>query len=779
MREFIHQSSFNIRFVINNIARKTALCEILSLLILSIFCIEGVKGQNYDLKDYKFSTDVGELTNPLVGGFSAPQLNKMDFNQDGIEDLLVFDRRGNVARSFINSGEIGSEAYTYAPRFQKLLPPLKGFVRIADYNGDNIPDVFTGPQDTGGSIAVYTGGYDGQNLFFDLVEVDDSIFPFDVLTVPSNGGFTNVYNSLIDVPAIVDIDNDGDLDILSFDAGGSYVAYYRNVAIEEGLDLSNLKYVLEDFCWGKFKEGGLDSSIFLSDNRNDCAEELVSEKEDVSRGGNVHAGSTVEVFDYQADGDYDLLLGDLTSNSLVLVINEPEGESAFATEFIAQFPADDIPVDLYVFPSSWILDVDNDGDEDLVVCPNEQSDGANIRNFWYYENISDTPVHDFQLIEKDFLNNTSIDLGTDSNPCFLDYNQDGLLDLLVGTSGEYDDSGQEIRVSMYLYENVGTMDIPSYSLVDDDWLKYSDNTMFSLNPAPAVGDLDGDGDDDIIVGDNNGFLFYYENIAGPNNPYEFAQAVYQFMDLDVGQHVHPYIFDYNQDGLGDLFIGEKNTNSSEFGFGSVNYFQNMGSIGEPLFDRTITSDPNTLTFGLIKTVEEGFQDASTAPVVFELADRLLVLCGTESGKLKLFEANYDNPNAEFELIDEFLGSIVEGEETSVDLADIDNDGYLEIAVGNKRGGIAIYNTTLDLDGTVSTSMIEEKVEFKIYPNPTNKMLSVESDSSIELIEIFDVHGKKVFETRSASFNISELTPGAYSLIGTFIDGVNSQLLIIY
>lgn len=778
MKKSSHQLSFNIRIAKSNIIRKAAICEILCLLILSLVSKVDVYAQNYDLKNYKVTTDVGELTNPMVGGFSAPQLNKIDFNQDGIEDLLVFDRRGNVARTFINSGEIGSEAYTYAPRFQKLLPPVKGFVRIVDYNADGIPDVFTGPQDSAGSIAVYTGKFDGQNLSFQLYEVDDSIFPFDVLTIPSNDSFTNIYNSPIDVPAIVDLDKDGDIDILSFDAGGSFVAYYRNVAIEEGLDLNNLKYVLEDVCWGKFKEGGLDNSIFLGDSTDDCAEGLVKDKEDVNRGGSVHAGSTVEVFDYQGDGDYDLLIGDLTSNSLVLVINDPIDETAFATEYIAEFPAEDIPVDLYVFVSAWILDIDNDGDEDLVVCPNEQSDGANVSNFWYYENISDTPEHDFQLIEKDFLNKTTIDLGTDSNPCFLDYNQDGLMDLVVGTSGEYNNSGLETKVSLYLFENVGTGDLPAYNLVDDDWLKYSDNTMFSLNPAPSIGDLDGDGDDDLIIGDSNGFLFYYQNTAGPNNPYEFAQAIYQFMDLDVGQHVHPYIFDYNKDGLGDLFIGEKNTNSSEFGFGSINYFQNIGTIGEPIFDRTITTDPNTLTFGLIRTVDEGVQDASTAPVIFELANKLFVACGSESGKIKLFEANYDNPNEEFELIDDFLGSIVEGEETSIDLADIDNDGYLEISVGNKRGGIAFYNTTLSMDGTVNTTQLNQVESFKIFPNPANKLISIESDSSLEFIEIIDVHGKKVLQSNSINIDVSDLNPGVYTLIGTFENGVNSQLLII-
>jgi len=764
--------------VISNIIRKAAFSEILCLLILILGPSQWLGAQNYDLKDYTVTSSGIEFENPMVGGFSAPQLNKIDFNQDGIDDLLVFDRRGDIARSFLHSGNLGTTEYTYAPRFQKMLPPISKFVKIVDYNQDGVPDIFTGPRDTGGNIAVYTGGLDGNRLTFTLYEVDDDLFPFDILTVLSNGAYTNVYNSIVDIPEIVDIDSDGDMDILSFEAGGSYIKFYKNMVIEEGLGLDTFKFQVADNCWGKFMEGGLDNSIFLGDNHFDCAEGLVGPTSAVSRGG-AHAGSTIESFDYEADGDYDLLIGDLTSNSIVLIINDPISDTAFVTDFVAEYPSDDIPVDLNVFVSAWVLDIDNDGDEDFVACPNEESGGANIKNFWYYENISDTPVHDFQLIQKDLLNNTNIDLGTDANPVFLDYNQDGLIDLLIGTTGEYDASGQAVKVSMWLYENVGTIDLPAYNLVDDDWLKYSDNTMFSNNPTPAIGDLDGDGDDDLIVGDNNGFLYYYQNTAGPNNPYEFAQAIYKFMDIDVGQNVQPYIFDYNQDGMGDLFIGERSVNTTGFGPGNINYFQNMGSIGDPFFDMDLVTEPNTLTFGLINTQLPFVLHGSSAPVIFDLGGRLLILCGTETGDLRLYEGNYDDPNSEFVLLDEQLGGIIEGEETSIDLADIDSDDYLEVVVGNKRGGIAIYNTTLHVNGSVNTIDLDKPIGFDFYPNPSNTSISIESQSVPKLLEVYDIHGKKLIATESTTIDVSFLIPGTYTVKGTFAEGQLTKILIVH
>jgi hypothetical protein len=58
---------------------------------------------------------------------------------------------------------------------------------------------------------------------------------------------------------------------------------------------------------------------------------------------------------------------------------------------------------------------------------------------------------------------------------------------------------------------------------------------------------------------------------------------------------------------------------------------------------------------------------------------------------------------------------------------------------------------------------------KIYPNPTNGELKIESNGSkIELIEIFDMTGKKVYANRinqqnTVVINISHLPAGLYYL----------------
>ena len=742
--------------VSSNIIRKETIKKILLFFIsVCIFSLTA-NGQNFDLRNYTVLFEGQTLENPFTGGYTAAQLNEIDFNMDGQMDLLVFDRRGNVAVPYVHDGVVGSTNYRHEPKYLFGLPPMESFVRVRDYNQDGVPDIFTCPTEVGGSIALYTGSWDGERLRFDLYTVDN--WPFNILLVTANGAPTNIYVGPGDVPEIADIDYDGDLDILSFDSGGSFVNFYQNMAIERNLGLDTFDFIFGDFCWGKFKEGGFDGTLFLSDDINECAEEFAPDIDFDER----HAGSAISVFDYQCDDDFDMLLGDLLGRNIVLAINEPVNEVDYISDAITNFPISD-PVDMHVFLAPWLLDVDHDGDLDMVVCPNDESNVENVSNLHYYENDLVGCNDQFLLRQKDFLNEKSIDLGTDASPAFLDFNADGLIDILVGTSGENNSSGQIVDVSLVLFQNIGDAENPAYSMIDDDFLDFSINSDFSTDPTPTVGDLDGDGDDDLIVGDSQGKLYYYENTAGPGNAAIFAQAVYPYGDIDVGSIVEPYIFDYNDDGLGDLFIGEKASNSNE-GIGNVNYFENIGEIGAPEFNVDVLAGNNTPTFGYIDTKTVG-TSGNSAPCPFYAGDKLYLMCGTHDGFLQLYDCDPEDPNVTCDTIDLEFGNIYEGDQTSIDLDDIDADGFLEIVVGNKRGGFAIYNTIINLDGTISN--IEESLvaqtEVKIYPNPSTDVLYVESDFEISDYNVSNIYGKRIFggSLKNNKLNIANLPQGVY------------------
>jgi len=745
--------------VSSNITRIAAFQKILFSFILIYLFSLSANGQNYDLKPYEFEIEGEVLSNPMTGGFTGAQVNEIDLNMDGQPDLMVFDRRGDLARTFFHDGVPGSLNYRHDPFYEATLPPLMKFVKVADYNGDGVPDIFTAAASTGG-ISVYTGSWDGTRIRYSLYK--NGNFQHDVLTVFAGNGNTQVYVGTLDVPEIVDVDNDGDLDVLSFEVGGSFLTYYKNMALENELGLDTFDFILGDFCWGKFAEGGTDGTIFLSDSVNSCSDGFLQDNSfDFDER---HAGSTIESFDYECDGDLDLLIGDLVSPRLVLIINEPQNGVDFAVDHVAEFPEND-PIDLYVFPSSWVLDIDHDGDLDIVACPNEDSGAINVKNFYLYENTGNGCNTEFEFKQDDFLNNTSIDLGTDSNPTFLDYNQDGLIDILVGTTGEHNETGQPEKVALVLFENNGDINTPRYTLVDDDYLDFSINTTFSENPTPATGDINGDGVDDLIVSDVAGDLYYFENTASLGETYTFAQAVYPYMNLDPGGSIHPYIYDYNQDGLGDIFLGEKGNNTNVNGLGSINYAQNMGTVGNAFFESNIDTLNNTPTFNYVNAVGASASSIYAAPVIFKAGERLLGLVGTDQGCIQLWELVEGDVDAPATKLSSCLGEIEEGTQTSLDIAEIDNDGFFEIVVGNKRGGLAIYNTIIQTNGTIShvEEEYDHRIDINLFPNPAYDILNIGTDLNLSNYKVLNIFGQVIEQSvlKDNQVPIYQLPSGVY------------------
>src|SRR5690606_38369054 len=112
-----------------------------------------------------------------------------------------------------------------------------------------------------------------------------------------------------------------------------------------------------------------------------------------------------------------------------------------------------------------------------------------------------------------------------------------------------------------------------------------------LRLAPTAGDLDSDGDIDIMVGDFYGKLYYFENTAGEGNPLVFNNRIYEYADLNVANNAKPALDDINGDGLTDIILGKLNND--------MNYVQNIGSAGNPMFSNSLSSPPNQRNLGKI------------------------------------------------------------------------------------------------------------------------------------------------------------------------------------
>ena len=757
----------------NPISYKSILLAIFMVLVTA-----SLHAQNFNAKKAEVHKDGKSLKYPFSGGFDAPQFNEIDLDLDGVNDLVAFDRSGNVIVPFKYTGLGNEVVYEYAPKYVHNFPVLINWVLMRDYNNDGIKDLFVCPVEAPPSgIEVYTGKIEGGKLAFELKEFDEG--EFNILYYLFGGKYYNIYVSLNDIPEIIDVEGDGDLDILTFDPDGSYMYYYKNTAVEDGLGLDEFHFVLEEVCWGRFYEGGFDETIDLSTDPSKCYVPFTNEEEETR-----HSGSTVSAFDQNNDGDMELIIGDLTFNGLSYLENGGSPESAWVNEIDQSFPVYDVPASMPLFLCSFHIDLDKDGDNDMLACPNNKFGAENLNNVWYYNNLGNAEDVKFEFHSNDLFAKDMIDLGTGSAPCFIDYNADGLFDLLVGNLGFSPTGVLEARLQ--LYENIGTASVPSFELVDPDYLTFSNYQSEYFYFSPTVGDLDNDGDDDLLVGTQTGYLIYLENIGGIGESYVFDTPVFKYMNIKVGENTHPSIVDLNKDGLSDLVIGERNGNQNiGGGIGSLNYLQNVGSIGNPMFVSDPQIMPNTNTLGLVNTTDIDVLDYSGAPVFVELDnDSLVLISGSESGRIKLYKGIEGNFYDSFEKLENNFGNFRIGLRSTPALADIDNDGFYELVTGNNRGGLNYFNTIIHQSGTISNIAEINHDALKIYPNPSTGILNLEWDHlakrAVQVVSIDGIILQNIFvENKNLVLNMENYAPGIYIIRTQNSNNWQSNRVVVY
>ncbi len=676
--------------------------------------------QNHQ-NNLKMVIDGDTLPSAWAGGMNSPQFSELDLDLDGKMDMMVFDREDNSFATYLNVGSPGNRAYKYAPKYEEAFVECNctDWALAVDYNCDGLLDIVCGANSY---IQAYKQVEKNQGIFF-LSDYSYLNSTFE------NGFYLWIFSARVDLPAVVDFDDDGDMDILNWKLGYNFIEYHKNYAMEELGRCDTFHLREETGCFGHFHESGADNSLILHDTtvqllcplgnfspRAECSGLMRPAGNGIPVNDGRHTGSSTLVLDLDADGIKDVLIGDVTFNNINAAHNCGRVDYAYMDSVDEAFPSYDVPINMGLFPATFYVDVDNDDIRDLIVATCTTGRAENKYSTQLYLNKGSDNYPDFKYKGRAFMQKDNIDQGSGASPAFFDFNDDGLLDLLVGDGGIFDTATQIYDSRLLLYQNVGDHDVPIYKLVDDNYLGFSGGSLTAARLSPAVGDLNGDGDMDLLVGAADGTILMFENTAGPANPAAFTLVTSQLASIDVGGNAAPFLYDIDKDLDLDLFIGNLR--------GRVAFYENTGTVSNATF--TLVTEE----YGFIQAKDNygGKFEGNTKPIIvdFDNDNEVEMLVGNIRGEIEVYKS-LNKALTDTLPISTILFGYDFGSYASPAAAVLDSTGDLTYVVGIQRGGLKLFNSLPDeLPAPVSIDKnLLADFGIKFYPNPAHDGIWVE------------------------------------------------------
>lgn len=671
------------------------------------------------------------LTMPWAGGLNSAQVNTMDLDGDGNQDLVVFDRAANKILPYRNAGG----QYLYAPDYEALFPAeVTQWMLLRDFNCDGKKDLFT--SDPFGITAFINTTADGDTLSWRPFNPG-----FPILTKGFNGNINLKIND-VDIPGIDDVDNDGDLDILSMRfVGIGTVEWHKNMSVERTgkCDSLQLERVTQTY-------GGVEECF--------CGVFAYSGQPCPTNGRVQHVGGkSLLSIDMNGDGDRELLYSEESCPTLYMFDNNGNKDNPLFMSS-ATFPQG-APATFPLFPAPYHEDVDFDGLKDLVVSPNlysRQFTNILVKNsLWFYKNTGTPEIPAFTFVKNNFLQENMIDVGDFSTPALFDVDDDGDEDLFVGSYLDRD-----FRGAISYFENTGSATAPSFNFVTDN---YGGLSLYSVyNVKPQFADVNADGAPDFVFTatsllDGVTLLYYVPNTSASGLSVDFAKTV--ATPFRLGQTENVRVADVNRDGIPDLLVGKAT--------GALQYLENRVNNG--LFDQLELKDGKYLGLGNSTSrqnpsvvISDLDVDGTDDLVMADQAGRISIYGDFRSYDPTLtqpvLEVVYNNITKEYSQ-GNFGGRLWPA------VANLFNSDKPAIVLGNTLGGVYVLRNDGGKD-------LPDEPTVGVGPNPLTRGedLLIRSDRNAR-VQIFSLLGQKMSEPIFISANqiyplvLREMAAGMY------------------
>lgn len=462
----------------------------------------------------------------------------------------------------------------------------------------------------------------------------------------------------------IDLDGDDDLDLILFDRSSDKVNCFEN---------TGQAYLYNPAFESLFPDN-IQHWLILADYDCDGQKDLFT-----------YTGQGIRVFRN--------LAGVTAPPSWELVV-EPVKTQGSSSQINLLFNPTDIPS---------ISDLDNDGDLDILVFDfassfqlefhqNHSIENTGscsldfVRETRTYGDIRDCGCDDFTVDEACGASGRILHAGGKAI-LSLDYNVDGLIDLVLS---------QEGCNNLSISQNTGTITNASFDPFNNNFPNLTAALNFTSFPAAFYEDVTFDGKKDLLISSNErsnddqnidfkSSSFLHANM-GENGTNQFSNSIpfLQNRMIDVGEYAYPAIIDINGDGNNDLLLSNAGSLHDGNYISSLTYFEAAGT--QLVWQADDLFGLSALGFAHIKPQFIDLNNDQSMDLVFSAWN-------TPNAVNLYYLLNEGNADMSFDLAQLNIMNFTFGAFDDFHLTDVDEDGFPDLLLGQSSGQLDYYRNT--------------------------------------------------------------------------------------